>query len=245
VIVLALLIVAATVYPLLKLGREFMPPLDEGTLFYMPTTVPAISVSEAARILRLQDRLLIEIPEVAQVFGKAGRAETATDPAPLEMFETVINLKPEKEWRPGMTTEKLKNEMNDALQIPGISNSFTMPIKARLDMLATGIRTPAGVKVLGPDLATIEKISIDVERAIRAFDRRRADRHRRSARRHEPDSYRGGQGAVSCARALCERTPERYGKAQTDICPCLSCGFFQRDDRSGITEIRDSPHTPW
>ena len=167
VIVLALLIVAATVYPLLKLGREFMPPLDEGTLFYMPTTVPAISVSEAARILRLQDRLLIEIPEVAQVFGKAGRAETATDPAPLEMFETVINLKPEKEWRPGMTTEKLKNEMNDALQIPGVSNSFTMPIKARLDMLATGIRTPAGVKVLGPDLATIEKISIDVERAIK------------------------------------------------------------------------------
>ena len=167
VIVLALLIVAATVYPLLKLGREFMPPLDEGTLFYMPTTVPAISVSEAARILRLQDRLLIEIPEVAQVFGKAGRAETATDPAPLEMFETVINLKPEKEWRQGMTTEKLKNEMNDALQIPGVSNSFTMPIKARLDMLATGIRTPAGVKVLGPDLATIEKISIDVERAIK------------------------------------------------------------------------------
>jgi Cu(I)/Ag(I) efflux system membrane protein CusA/SilA len=133
----------------------------------MPTTVPAIAVSEAARILRLQDRLLIKIPEVAQVFGKAGRAETATDPAPLEMFETVINLKPEKEWRQGMTTEKLKNEMNDALQIPGVSNSFTMPIKARLDMLATGIRTPAGVKVLGPDLATIEKISIDVERAIK------------------------------------------------------------------------------
>jgi Cu(I)/Ag(I) efflux system membrane protein CusA/SilA len=166
VIIVALMIVAATVYPLMKLGKEFMPPLDEGTLFYMPTTVPAISVSEASRILRLQDRLLIGIPEVAQVFGKAGRAETATDPAPLEMFETVINLKPEKEWRPGMTSEKLKNEMNDALQIPGVSNSFTMPIKARLDMLATGIRTPAGVKVLGPDLATLEKISIEVEHAV-------------------------------------------------------------------------------
>lgn len=189
VIVIALLIVAATVYPVLKLGREFMPPLDEGTLFYMPTTVPGASVSESSKILRLQDRLLKEIPEVAQVFGKAGRAETATDPAPLEMFETVINLKPDNkpswpdkflfriglkkelprsEWREGMDSEKLKSEMNDALQIPGVANSFTMPIKARLDMLATGIRTPAGVKVLGPDLATIEKLSIAVETAIKS-----------------------------------------------------------------------------
>ncbi|MBI5074505.1 MAG: efflux RND transporter permease subunit [Nitrospirae bacterium] len=167
VIVFALLLVAATVYPLMKLGKEFMPPLDEGTLFYMPTTVPGASVSEVSKILRLQDRLLIKIPEVSQVFGKAGRAETATDPAPLEMFETVINLKPESEWRPGMTTEKLKNELNDAVQIPGVANSFTMPIKARLDMLATGIRTPVGVKVLGPDLATIEKISIDIENAVK------------------------------------------------------------------------------
>ncbi len=167
VIVLALLLVAATVYPLMKLGKEFMPPLDEGTLFYMPTTVPGASVSEVSKILRLQDRLLIKIPEVLQVFGKAGRAETATDPAPLEMFETVINLKPESEWRPGMTTEKLKNELNDALQIPGVANSFTMPIKARLDMLATGIRTPVGVKVLGPDLGTIEKLSIDIENAVK------------------------------------------------------------------------------
>ena len=167
VIVIALLLVAATVFPLMKLGKEFMPPLDEGTLFYMPTTVPGASVSEASKILRLQDSLLIKIPEVSQVFGKAGRAETATDPAPLEMFETVINLKPESEWRPGMTTEKLKNELNDALQIPGVANSFTMPIKARLDMLATGIRTPVGVKVLGPDLATIEKLSIDIENAVK------------------------------------------------------------------------------
>ncbi len=169
VIVIALLLVAATVYPLMKLGKEFMPPLDEGTLFYMPTTVPGASVSEVSKILKLQDSLLIQIPEVSQVFGKAGRAETATDPAPLEMFETVINLKPESEWRPGMTTEKLKNELNDAVQIPGVANSFTMPIKARLDMLATGIRTPVGVKVLGPDLATIEKISIDIENAVKGI----------------------------------------------------------------------------
>ncbi|GAB4482535.1 MAG: CusA/CzcA family heavy metal efflux RND transporter [Thermodesulfovibrionales bacterium] len=167
VIFVSLIIVAATAYPLMKLGREFMPPLDEGTLFYMPVTVPGASISEASRLLQMQDRILKEIPEVSQVFGKAGRAETATDPAPLEMFETVINLKPEKEWRPGMTIDRLKNEMNDSLQIPGVANSFTMPIKARLDMLATGIRTPAGVKVLGPDLGVIERISMDVENAIR------------------------------------------------------------------------------
>lgn len=167
VIAIAFLLVAVTVYPLMKLGKEFMPPLDEGTLFYMPTTVPGASVSEVSKILRLQDSLLIQIPEVSQVFGKAGRAESATDPAPLEMFETVINLKPESEWRPGMTTEKLKNELNDAVQIPGVANSFTMPIKARLDMLATGIRTPVGVKVLGPDLGTIEKLSIEIENAVK------------------------------------------------------------------------------
>jgi Cu(I)/Ag(I) efflux system membrane protein CusA/SilA len=109
----------------------------------------------------------MEIPEVIQVFGKAGRAETATDPAPLEMFETVINLKPESEWRTGMAVDKLKNEMNDALSIPGVANSFTMPIKARIDMLATGIRTPVGIKVLGPDTDMIEKISIDVENAVK------------------------------------------------------------------------------
>ena len=128
-----------------------MPPLYEGTLFYMPVTAPAASVSVATELLRMQDKILKGIPEVESVFGKAGRAETATDPAPLEMFETVINLKPEAQWRPGMTVEKLKDEMNDALTIPGVSNSFTMPIKARLDMLATGIRTPVGIKILGAE----------------------------------------------------------------------------------------------
>jgi len=167
VIILAVALLIVTVYPFMKIGSEFMPPLYEGTLFYMPITAPGISISEAGKLLQLQDKLLKKIPEVAQVFGKAGRAETATDPAPLEMFETVINLKPESQWRPGMTTEKLKDEMNDSLEIPGVSNSFTMPIKARIDMLATGIRTPVGIKILGPKLDEIEKIGLAIEHHVK------------------------------------------------------------------------------
>ena len=169
VVIIAVIIVLLTVYPYVKLGTEFMPPLYEGSLFYMPVTVPGASVSEASRLLQIQDRLLKQVPEVAQVFGKAGRAETATDPAPLEMFETIVNLKPESEWRPGMDIEKLKNEMNDALQIPGVANSFTMPIKARMDMLATGIRTPVGVKVIGPRLEELDSISRQVEDAVKGI----------------------------------------------------------------------------
>ena len=167
VIVVAIIIMTLTAYPFIKLGSEFMPPLYEGTLFYMPVTVPAASITEVSKLLQLQDKILKKIPEVAQVFGKAGRAETATDPAPLEMFETVINLKPEKEWRKGMTVEGLKNEMNDALSIPGVANSFTMPIKARIDMLSTGIRTPVGIKVLGPKLEEIEKLGLELENIIK------------------------------------------------------------------------------
>ena len=167
VIVAAILVLAATVIPFMRLGSEFMPPLYEGTLFYMPVTVPATSISVATDLLQLQDKLLMKIPEVSQVFGKAGRAETPTDPAPLEMFETVINLKPESEWRPDMTVDKLKNEMNDALDIPGVSNSFTMPIKARIDMNATGIRTPVGIKVLGPKLDELEKIGLEIEQRVK------------------------------------------------------------------------------
>ncbi len=167
VLVLGLIILVLTYYPFKKLGTEFMPPLYEGTLFYMPVTVPAASVSVVSDLLRLQDRLLKSIPEVAQVFGKAGRAETATDPAPLEMFETVINLKPKAEWRPGMTVEKLKDEMNDLLTIPGVSNSFTMPIKARIDMLATGIRTPVGIKILGPRIEELERIGLEIEKKVK------------------------------------------------------------------------------
>lgn len=169
VIIIALVIMALTIIPFTKLGTEFMPPLYEGTLFYMPVTVPGASISEVTRLIHIQDMLLKNIPEVAQVFGKAGRAETATDPAPLEMFETIVNLKPESEWRPGMDVEKLKNEMNDALQIPGVANSFTMPIKARIDMLATGIRTPVGVKVLGPKLEELDRISRQVEDAFKGI----------------------------------------------------------------------------
>ena len=167
VIVVALVIMVVTVYPFMKLGSEFMPPLYEGSLFYMPVTMPGASVTEASSLLQMQDKILKKIPEVAQVFGKAGRAETATDPAPLEMFETVINLKPESEWRTGMTVEKLKDEMNDALDIPGVANSFTMPIKARIDMLATGIRTPVGIKILGPNLEEIEKIGLALEHHLK------------------------------------------------------------------------------
>ena len=167
VIVLAVLILASTVYPFMKIGSEFMPPLYEGTLFYMPVTVPAASISVATDLLKMQDKILMKIPEVTQVFGKAGRAETATDPAPLEMFETVVNLKPEAQWRKGMTVDKLKDEMNDALTIPGVANSFTMPIKARIDMLATGIRTPVGIKVLGPKLEELERIGLELEHHIK------------------------------------------------------------------------------
>ncbi|MBF0592472.1 MAG: efflux RND transporter permease subunit [Nitrospirae bacterium] len=167
VIVLAVIVLALTAYPYIKLGTEFMPPLYEGTLFYMPVTVPGASVSEAGRILQIQDRLIKSVPEVAQVFGKAGRAETATDPAPVEMFETVINLKPEAQWRKGMTVDKLKDELNEVLTIPGVANSFTMPIKARLDMLSTGIRTPVGIKILGADLAVIEKIGLELETLLK------------------------------------------------------------------------------
>jgi Cu(I)/Ag(I) efflux system membrane protein CusA/SilA len=167
VIVVALIIMALTAYPFMKLGSEFMPPLYEGSLFYMPVTMPGASVSEVSSLLQMQDKILKTIPEVAQIFGKAGRAETATDPAPLEMFETVINLKPEAQWRKGMTVDKLKDEMNDALSIPGVANSFTMPIKARIDMLATGIRTPVGIKILGPNLEEIEKIGLALEHHLR------------------------------------------------------------------------------
>ena len=167
VIVVALIIMAVTAYPFLKLGSEFMPPLYEGTLFYMPVTVPAASISEVSKLLQMQDKILKEIPEVSQVFGKVGRAETATDPAPLEMFETVVNLKPESEWRPGVTVESLKNEMNDALTIPGVANSFTMPIKARIDMLSTGIRTPVGIKIMGSKLEEIEKLGLQLENLLK------------------------------------------------------------------------------
>jgi Cu(I)/Ag(I) efflux system membrane protein CusA/SilA len=167
-ILLALIAVGATAWPLMRLGSEFMPTLNEGTLMYMPVSLPGLSVTKAAQLLQTQDRIIRSFPEVASVYGKAGRAATATDPAPTEMIETIINLKPEAEWRPGVTVDSLVAEMDAALRMPGVSNAWTMPIKARTDMLSTGIRTPVGVKVYGPDLAGIDRLSREVEAAIRS-----------------------------------------------------------------------------
>jgi Cu(I)/Ag(I) efflux system membrane protein CusA/SilA len=166
-IVSALAILAFSLWPAAKLGMEFMPTLNEGTLFYMPTTLPGLSITKAAELLQTQDKIIKSFPEVESVWGKAGRASTATDPAPTEMFETVINLKPEKDWRSGMTVDKLIAEMDKALQFPGVSNAWTMPIRARIDMLSTGIRTPVGVKVFGKDLGEIENLSRQIEAVIR------------------------------------------------------------------------------
>ncbi|HSW31009.1 MAG TPA: CusA/CzcA family heavy metal efflux RND transporter [Longimicrobiales bacterium] len=162
----ALATVILTVLPARRIGSEFMPPLDEGTILYMPTTLPGISVAKAASTLRMQDSILASFPEVESVFGKAGRAETATDPAPLDMFETTIVLKPEDAWRPGVTHASLVAEMDAAVRTAGVTNSWTMPIRGRIDMLATGIRTPVGVKIFGPDLATLERLASEVEVAV-------------------------------------------------------------------------------
>ena len=167
-VLIAVVILSASFYPASRLGTEFMPNLNEGTLFYMPTTLPGLSITKAAEMLQTQDKIIKSFPEVASVFGKAGRANTATDPAPTEMFETVINLKPEAEWRRGMTVDKLISEMDKSLQLPGVSNAWTMPIKARIDMLATGIRTPIGIKVYGKDLGEIEKLARQIEAVLRA-----------------------------------------------------------------------------
>ena len=166
-ILLALAVLAASYVPASRLGSEFMPTLNEGTLLYMPTTLPGLSVTKAAEIMQTQNRIIKTFPEVASVLGKAGRAMTATDPAPLEMFETVINLKPEDQWRPGLTIDGLIAELDQALQIPGVSNAWTLPIKARIDMLSTGIRTPIGVKVFGNDLVELERLAKAIEAVIK------------------------------------------------------------------------------
>jgi len=166
-IALALLVLGASWYPAARLGSEFMPTLNEGSLLYMPASLPGMSITKAAELLQTQDKIIKSFPEVASVFGKAGRANTATDPAPTEMFETVINLKPESEWRPGLTMDALIAEMDKALQFPGVANSWTMPIKARIDMLSTGIRTPIGIKVFGKDLDEMEKLARQIEAVVK------------------------------------------------------------------------------
>jgi Cu(I)/Ag(I) efflux system membrane protein CusA/SilA len=166
-VIVALVVLALTLWPALKLGSEFMPPLYEGDLLYMPTTFPGISIAKAKEILQQTDRIIRSFPEVETVFGKIGRAETATDPAPLTMIETTIRLKPEKEWRPGLTPEKLVEELDRAIQFPGLTNAWTMPIKTRIDMLATGIKTPIGIKIMGENLDSLSAIGERIEAAVR------------------------------------------------------------------------------
>ena len=164
----AFVLIVLGAIPVMKVGTEFMPDMDEGDLLYMPTTLPGLSTGKAQQVLQQTDRLLKTLPEVKSVFGKAGRAESATDPAPLSMIETVIQLKPRSEWRPGMTTEKLIQEMYTLVKFPGLSNVIVPPIKTRIDMLTTGIRTPVGIKVMGPSLATIESVGREIETVVRA-----------------------------------------------------------------------------
>jgi copper/silver efflux system protein len=166
-IALALIVMVISLYPASRLGSEFMPTLNEGTLLFMPSSLPGMSITKAAELMQTQNKIIKSFPEVVSVWGKAGRANTATDPAPTEMFETVINLKAESEWRAGMNTDKLIAEMDKALQFPGVSNAWTMPIKARLDMLATGIRTPIGIKVFGKDLGEMEKLAKQIEAVVK------------------------------------------------------------------------------
>jgi copper/silver efflux system protein len=164
---IAALVLATTAWPLRHLGGEFLPMLDEGDLLYMPSALPGLSAQKASQLLQLTNRMIKTVPEVERVFGKAGRAETATDPAPLEMFETTVQLKAREHWRPGMTPDKLVDELDRAVRVPGLSNLWVPPIRNRIDMLATGIKSPIGVKVTGGDLAAIDRVAAHVEQVAR------------------------------------------------------------------------------
>ncbi|MDD5195960.1 MAG: efflux RND transporter permease subunit, partial [Candidatus Omnitrophica bacterium] len=167
VVTVAIAGLAVTIIPFMMMGQEFMPPLNEGSILYMPTTLPGLSVTEAAKLLQTQDKILKSFPEVESVFGKAGRASTSTDPAPFSMMETTVVLKDKKHWRSGMSWEKLIDEMDSKMKIPGTTNAWTMPIKARIDMLTTGVRTPVGIKIFGSNLGEIEKIGEHIETALK------------------------------------------------------------------------------
>jgi Cu(I)/Ag(I) efflux system membrane protein CusA/SilA len=173
-LLLALLVLALTYIPFSRLGKEFMPPLNEGTLLYMPTAIPGMSVTEATKVLQIQDRILRKFPEVESVFGKAGQADTPTDPAPLSMFETVVQLKPPEQWRPGMTWEKLIAQMNEVSKTPGMAQIFWMPIQTRTEMLTTGFRSVLGIKVFGPDLKGIQSVAVAIEKALSNFPNTRS-----------------------------------------------------------------------
>lgn len=169
-VAVALVLLGISFYPLSQLGSEFMPPLDEGDLLYMPTALPGLSAGKAAELLQQTDRLIATLPEVESVYGKAGRAETATDPAPMEMFETTIQFKPKNEWRDGMTADMLVDELDKIVRVPGLTNIWVPPIRNRIDMLATGIKSPVGVKVTGPNLGTINDVAVSIEQAVKNMD---------------------------------------------------------------------------
>ena len=181
VIILSLLIVVASYIPFSKLGSEFMPPLYEGDLLYMPTTLPGISITKAKELLQQTDKIIKTFPEVKTVFGKVGRADTPTDPAPLSMIETTIQLKPEDEWPEGMTRRKLVDDLDKAVKIPGLTNAWTMPIKTRIDMLSTCIKTPVGIKIAGPDLNVLQDIGKEIEEVARTIPGTRSVYAERSA----------------------------------------------------------------
>jgi Cu(I)/Ag(I) efflux system membrane protein CusA/SilA len=219
-----------------------MPPLNEGTILFMPTTLPGVSVARAREILRSQDQVLKAFPEVEHVWGKAGRAGTATDPAGLDMFETTISLKPEAEWRPGMTYERLVAAMDSAVRLPGITNAWTMPIKGRIDMLATGIRTPVGIKVFGPDLAELERLGKAIEQAIQSVPGTRSAFAERAVSGYYLD--------IDIDRAAAARHGLNVGDVQTVIATAVGgmtvTQTVEGRERYGVRirypqELRDSP----
>lgn len=242
VVTAAGLMVLLSWIPWQRLGSEFMPPLDEGTILFMPTTLPGISVARAREVLRIQDRILKDFPEVEHVWGKAGRANTATDPAGLDMIETTITLKPRSAWRPGLTVERLVAEMDSAVRLPGTSNAWTMPIKGRIDMLATGIRTPVGIKIFGPDLGELERLGREVEAAVRTVPGTRSAFAERAVSGYYLD--------IDIDRAEAARHGLNVGDVQTVIATAVGgmtvTQTVEGRERYGVRirypqELRDSP----
>ena len=238
----ALLTLVLTWIPWKRIGSEFMPPLDEGTILYMPTTLPGISIARAREILRIQDSVLKSFPEVERVWGKSGRAETATDPAGLDMFETTITLKPRREWRAEMTQEKLVAAMDSAVRVAGVTNAWTMPIRGRMDMLATGIRTPVGIKIFGPDLGDLERLGKEVERAVRTVPGTRSVFAERAVSGYYLD--------IDIDRAAAARHGLNVGDVQTVIATAIGgmtiTQTVEGRERYGVRvrypqELRDTP----
>ncbi|MEO6068404.1 MAG: CusA/CzcA family heavy metal efflux RND transporter [Gemmatimonadales bacterium] len=235
-------VLVLTLVPWTRIGSEFMPPLQEGTILYMPTTLPGVSVARAREILRIQDSLIKTFPEVDHVWGKAGRATTATDPAGLDMFETTITLKPESEWRPGMTYERLLAEMDSTVKLPGVTNAWTMPIRGRIDMLATGIRTPVGIKIFGNDLAELERLGKEVELAVQAVPGTRSAFAERAVSGYYLD--------IAIDRAAAARHGLNVGDIQTVIATAVGgmtiTQTVEGRERYGVRirypqELRDTP----